>query len=161
MVIFVLWLLSYKVDAMSRKSKGITEHYGTAAHKEAAGRPGSLLKPFIVNRTTLAWLPRCEACGKPILDFSAGNLVLEGSGEPAGPPERIEGYTLQPIDGRPVALHAECDDRRRKPWVRMNAVLRSEQRGERDLVLRGSEGEQVSHGRSIGPLSGRCSGLIN
>ena len=101
---------------------------------------GRFLQPFVINNSSLAFLPVCHNCNRPITDFADANLVVRTESGFGLPDRRqrtkVDGYTLDPIDGEVVAVHKRCETDRMKPWTPLDSVIRSDQRSVRDLVLK-------------------------
>jgi hypothetical protein len=76
----------------------------------------------------------CVACGRPILDFRAANVSTIGdSGEnliPIGKLGDADAFVI-PSSGA-FAVHKECDETGRAPWVTAHCVFRVDQRREFD-----------------------------
>jgi hypothetical protein len=92
-------------------------------------------KAFIIDGRSLGILPVCAKCGQPITNFEQANLAVDGSGDPIGPAQDVDGLGLQPLEGRVIAIHWKCDRREHWPWKPLSSVFRADQRSNRDLLL--------------------------
>jgi hypothetical protein len=80
------------------------------------------------------YAPQCAKCGKPILDLRSANVsTVDDSGEDLVPIGKLGGADafLIPSAGA-FAVHKECDETGRAPWVTANCVFRNDQRREFD-----------------------------
>jgi hypothetical protein len=116
----------------SRKNPASVNHTGTSKSR----KHGTRLIPLMLQRkgfpSEIYYVPECFECGKPILDFRAANVstVDETSEDliPIGKLGDADAFVI-PSAGA-FAVHKECDETGRSPWVAAHCVFRNDQRHE-------------------------------
>ena len=102
----------------------------------ASSQPGTRLIPLMLERkgipAEIFYVPECLACGRPILDFRAANVSTVGESEdeliPLGKLGDADVFLI-PSAGA-FAVHKQCDETGRGPWVSAHCVFRNDQRRE-------------------------------
>jgi hypothetical protein len=79
------------------------------------------------------YVPVCDVCQKPILNFEEANVVVKGwkpsaESRPAESLGSVDGTEFFRVPGVAVAVHFECDRHEWKPWVRLSSVFGRDQR---------------------------------
>lgn len=97
---------------------------------------GTRLIPIALERegfpAEIIYMPECVACGEVILDLRAANISTVGAtDEPLVPLGQLGGAkaSLIPSAGA-FAVHKECDETARAPWISADCVIRNDQRRE-------------------------------